>query len=233
MKFYLDTEEFGRIFVFTNRQARNMIARWKNDVLQVTVPVTADAAQVQRFLADHRDALMAIKPDSVQFHIGQVLQCYGCTITITEQDRRPGYITWDPHGTDMKLCVYRGADTGKWRKGISTAIERMLQLKAPQVLIPHAQQVAQRLGVAPREWQIGSGMRKLGHCTQQGVILLSHNLMLLPEELIDFVICHELAHLTHFDHSPAFHQLCNSYLGGREQELTRQLKAFNWPILGR
>ena len=55
--------------------------------------------------------------------------------------------------------------------------------------------------------------------------------MFLPEDLVDLTVCHELAHLTHFDHSPAFHRLLNSYLGGRKAELEAKMKNFDWPIL--
>ena len=55
-------------------------------------------------------------------------------------------------------------------------------------------------------------------------------LLLLPEHLVRYVICHELAHLKHFDHSPAFHALCDSYLGGREREYQAEMKQFRWPV---
>ncbi len=54
--------------------------------------------------------------------------------------------------------------------------------------------------------------------------------MMLPPDLIRYVICHELAHLTQFNHSPAFHELLNKMLDGREVELKRQIDAFPWPI---
>ena len=75
-------------------------------------------------------------------------------------------------------------------------------------------------------YNILDGRRKLGHCTRRGEIQLSFYLMYLPEELIDYVICHELAHLKYMDHSPLFHALCNRYCGGRELLLRKQLRSF-------
>ena len=79
--------------------------------------------------------------------------------------------------------------------------------------------------------QVGRGMRKLGHCTAKKVIQLSRNLMFLPEPLVRYIICHELAHLTHMNHSPQFHALCDRYTGGHEKELEKQLRHFHFPIL--
>ena len=55
--------------------------------------------------------------------------------------------------------------------------------------------------------------------------------MFLPEPLVRYIICHELAHLTHMNHSPEFHALVNTYTNGQEKVLEQQLKRFVWPIV--
>jgi predicted metal-dependent hydrolase len=53
--------------------------------------------------------------------------------------------------------------------------------------------------------------------------------MLLPEHLREFIILHELCHTHHHNHAAAFHQLLNSLVGGRENELNRELKRHRIP----
>jgi predicted metal-dependent hydrolase len=43
-----------------------------------------------------------------------------------------------------------------------------------------------------------------GSCSRKGDLNFSYKLLHLPIRLADYVIVHELAHLRHFDHSPAF-----------------------------
>lgn len=102
---------------------------------------------------------------------------------------------------------------------------------APRMLIPRAEEISRKLGVAPGRWRISSSFRALGTCNSKSEISLSYYLVFLPQELRDYIVCHELAHLTHLNHSPAFHELLNSYLGGREQLLRHRLNAYHWPIL--
>ena len=51
-----------------------------------------------------------------------------------------------------------------------------------------------------------------GSCSYySGQIRLSHRLRVVPGWVLDSVLVHEVAHLTHPDHSPAFHKLAGAY----------------------
>ena len=65
--------------------------------------------------------------------------------------------------------------------------------------------------------------RRWGSCDTKKVITFNTNLMRLLPELIDYVVVHELAHLVHMNHSPAFHDLVRSYLPN-EKALRKLIK---------
>jgi hypothetical protein len=75
-----------------------------------------------------------------------------------------------------------------------------------------------RIGARPTSvrWVTNQHAR-WGSCSfHTGEIRLSHRLQDVPEWVIDSVLVHELAHLIHPNHSPAFHQLANNYPRHRE-----------------
>lgn len=232
-RYYYDDPHFGRVYINLRRDARRLIARWKDGHLNVTLPVGSTLTDLKQFLSSSQTSIDKLNHSTVSYHRGQVIQCFGCTATLAEQNRLPRQIIFGHNGNDVTLSVPQGFDweSDSVKRSISSALQVVMGDQARTLLIAHAREVSRRLGVAPRGWQIGRGLKKLGHCTSQGVIQLSRALMFLPEELVDLTICHELAHLSHFDHSPAFHALLNQYLGGREAELELKLKNFQWPIL--
>ena len=65
-----------------------------------------------------------------------------------------------------------------------------------------------------------------GSCSNKGNINLNISLVLLPEELSDYVILHELCHLRYPNHGKEFHTLLDSLCDGREKEYAKQLKAY-------
>jgi predicted metal-dependent hydrolase len=59
---------------------------------------------------------------------------------------------------------------------------------------------------------ITSAKTRFGSCSSKGNLAFSYRLMLYPEEAIDYVVVHELAHLVEMNHSPSFYKIIESVL---------------------
>lgn len=63
---------------------------------------------------------------------------------------------------------------------------------------------ARLAGLAPPRVMLSSATLRWGSCNSRREIRLAWRLLKAPPAHIDYVVCHELAHLRHMDHSPAF-----------------------------
>ena len=235
MKGYLEDKEFGKIHVELRRGMTSVRFTFHADGnLLMRAPLGIRVAEMQRMVDIHREQLRRLPhPQSVSFRFGHTIECFKCQVVIGSQNRMPGYILNHWEGDTLHLQIHQHADLEDdgIKRTISSVIGRAMDVQAHALLLPFAQQIADELGLRPAGFEVGRGMRKLGHCTAKRIIQLSRNLMFLPETLVRYIICHELAHLTHMNHSPQFHALCNQYCGGKEKELERQLRQFRFPIV--
>ena len=68
------------------------------------------------------------------------------------------------------------------------------------------------MGLSPTNVRIGSARGRFGSCSSVGALNFSCFLMLYPEEAIDYVVVHELAHLVHMNHSKSFYGVIEKYM---------------------
>ena len=68
------------------------------------------------------------------------------------------------------------------------------------------------MGLTPTGLKITSARTRFGSCSGKNSICFSWRLMQYPPEAIDYVVVHELAHIRHHDHSPAFYALIERYM---------------------
>ncbi len=102
-----------------------------------------------------------------------------------------------------------------------------LRQRAKEYLPTRVEEISRIIGLKYSRLTIRPAQTKWGSCSSQGNLSLSLYLMTLPRHLIDFVIVHELCHTVHFNHSAEFHALVNSYVGGKEKLLTKELKGYS------
>lgn len=105
--------------------------------------------------------------------------------------------------------------TGKLPREGALELDRLLRQALAEVLRTEAKLVlpkrlaffASRFGFGCGKVTVKHNSSNWGSCSARGNINLNLNLVRLPEPLCDYVILHELCHLRHPDHGPAFHDL--------------------------
>lgn len=83
---------------------------------------------------------------------------------------------------------------------------RLRQLAKAQ-LPPLAERIAGALGLRYTRITITGARTRFGSCSAKGALSFSFRLMAYPMDAVEYVVLHEVAHLKHLNHSPAFYQL--------------------------
>lgn len=71
---------------------------------------------------------------------------------------------------------------------------------------------------------LSNARRRWGSCAPDGSIRINWRLIMAPDMVRRSVVAHEVAHLLHFDHSPAFHHCLKELFEGSIHEANRWLK---------
>ncbi len=87
-----------------------------------------------------------------------------------------------------------------------------LRARAKAEIPPRVDYYAALMGLTPASVKITAARKRFGSCSNKNGLCFSLYLMQYPPEAIDYVIVHELAHIRHKNHSPAFHALIARYL---------------------
>lgn len=82
---------------------------------------------------------------------------------------------------------------------------KRLRALAKAVLPEKTAHYARIVGAWPEAITITSARTRFGSCSSKNRISFSWRLMQYPEEAIDYVVVHELCHISHHDHSKAFY----------------------------
>ena len=68
------------------------------------------------------------------------------------------------------------------------------------------------VGAKPEDVRIYTYKRRWGSCSSKAVITFNWQIILASPAIADYVVVHELAHLVHFNHSPAYWQLVETVM---------------------
>lgn len=95
---------------------------------------------------------------------------------------------------------------------LSDAEKDDLMDRAEMLIVPRVEHFASVMGVRYGRINIGLQKTRFGSCSQRGNLSFNALLALMPQEILDYVVVHELSHIKHMDHSPTFWAEAERYI---------------------
>ncbi|UCV27846.1 M48 family metallopeptidase [Ferribacterium limneticum] len=194
--------------------------------LRVGAPTRARIGDIEKLIHQHGDWVLdklaawrdRPAPGKLEITDGTIIPLLGEPLTIALTSVGRSRWQFGP-GTLYLHPVNAGAT--------KALLEKALREKARAVFAERLQIHAPRLGVATPPLRLSSARTRWGSCNHRGDIALNWRLVFMPLPVIDYVVCHELAHLKEMNHSPRFwsvvEQLCPDWKA-RRLELRQQAK---------
>jgi len=94
----------------------------------------------------------------------------------------------------------------------TAAEEAALRQRAKTVLPPLVEKWAAVMEVEPAGITVTGARTRFGSCSPKNRLSFSFRLMGYPPEAVEYVVVHELAHIRHRNHSPAFYAEVERFL---------------------
>ena len=157
---------------------------------------TSDAIRFAEMRRDWLAAQLARFPPPQPVEPGCKVPYRGETLQIEWQHSAPRSPVLDDG-----MVVVGGA-----REGIEPRLRRWLESEALRWAGEDLEHYCALAGHSAPRLALSRAQRRWGSCSSSGIIRINWRLIMAPDFVRRSVVAHEVAHMTHFDHSPAFHE---------------------------
>lgn len=138
------------------------------------------------------------------FTDGEILHFRGRALTLRTLKSPKQYVK--QYGETIDAGLKEPSDS----EAVRRLIEKWFRIEAGHLLPQLFSETLTRHGFydfRPAGLVIRTMKRRWGSCSSKGIITLSSELVRLPDNLIEYVIIHELCHLKHHNHGSGYYRL--------------------------
>lgn len=134
-------------------------------------------------------------------------------------------IDWQPRAPRRARLTESGLTLGGPQETLAARLRRWLEGEAQRLMTADLAYYCAAAGVALPQLRLTRAGRRWGSCSTKGIVRVNWRLAMAPDFVRRSVVAHEVAHLVHFDHSPAFHALLGELFEGEVAAADAWLKA--------
>lgn len=133
-------------------------------------------------------------------------------------------ILWRAEAPRRPLLTEGALSLGGPADTLARRLQRWLEVEGQRMMTADLAHYCEQAGVPAPLLRMTRAGRRWGSCSTRGVVRINWRLAMAPDSVRRSVVAHEVAHLIHFDHSPAFHALLGSLYEGSIAEADSWLR---------
>ena len=178
--------------------------------VRVMAPVGTATGVIEQFLR-HRAgwiqqhaAELAKAPAVRAYESGDTILYRGRTLSLALEVGAGRTASIRPVPDGLCVSVPSGLQGAERAATVRLAVERWYRREAEEHLCRSVERWSAVAGVSPAAVFVRDQRHRWGSCSPDGSLRFNWRLVMAESEVLDYVVVHELAHLTHRNHSKAF-----------------------------
>ena len=218
----------------TRQKRKSLVIQVKNGGVEIRAPLRASNYEIKEFLESKQKWILqrlelqaerAIKKAAFEVNYGSRIPYRGKDYLVGGvPDRKPFF--------ENIFCVPVHLTPEK----IKAACIRVYRELAKKDLTSKVQDFASKMGVNPSGIKINGAKSRWGSCSGKKGLNFSWRVVMAEDEVIDYIVVHELAHIKEWNHSQRFWAVIKSILPDYEErkkrlkELQKKLIFEDWEV---
>lgn len=229
--------ELGTIEFIQNERSKHIRVRILSSGLRVTLPAKATQKDALNFINSIRTKLIqkqeklekGLQKSNIIIDEKSRLQTLTFNVEAKYSNRKNIYFALKNSTLNIEFPIGTDCSTTENQHFFWNGISYFMRKEAKRLLPDRTKQLAEKFGFTFSGVKIQSSKSRWGSCSREKSINLSLYLMLLPADLIDYVILHELCHTKEMNHGDNFWRWMDKVTNDKSKELRAELKKYHMP----
>ena len=206
------------LFTYSYSGNKRAIAKLDGNIVQIKIPKWWPKNQVERTVENlEKRAISGIESGKwnsktmkkIEFSEGQRIRIFGKEFLMVKKTGKKSSIK----KTDYFTIIEIPGDF-EFSKSVMKILTRELQPIVEKRVLVYNDAYLQAM---VRKVRLRDTTSRWGSCSRDGKINLNFRLLFAPEEILDYVIVHELAHLKHKNHGAKFWELMDKIMPNHKE----------------
>ena len=208
----INIDSIGSIVLRKSIRAKHLAIRIKpNEGVSVTIPKRISFLEGERFaiskknwILKHLPKIEAIEKSAKTFDEQTEFKTKNYQLVIKKTDVKSVFVTIKKPVVELSIPKEMDIKEEFVQNAIKFGIIETLRIEAKSYIPEKVKMFANKFGFKYNKLFFKNIKTRWGSCSGRNNINLNVHLMRLPDELIDYVILHELVHTVHKNHSKTF-----------------------------
>ena len=225
----VEVDDLGVVFVRRNPRARRYLLRVESGRVYATIPVRGNEREMLSFIDEQSDRLLCMLKNAPERPIldeNARFDSQTFSLKISCSALNNFYTTLKEGILHITCPMLTDFSDYRIQKILWKILEDALRYEAKRILPSRVKTLSGTHGFNYSKVKINNSRTHWGSCTAQKNINLSLSVMLLPQNLSDYILLHELCHTVEMNHSERFWSLMDKVTEGKAHYCRKDIKKY-------